>query len=475
MLIRGAAIHRHGTGDLRIDGGIIAAIGDLAPRPGEAVVEARGGALLPGLHDHHIHLAALAVRAASVDCGPPTIRDRADLARALSRPGTGWLRGFGLCESVLDGELPDAAALDRMVPDRPVRLQHRTGRMWLLNSAALDALLASSTPPPGLERIGGRFTGRLFDEDAWLQGALAAAPPGFAAISHDLARFGLTGVTDMSPRNDPLIARHFACEISAGQLTQRLVVAGGLSLADAPCSGWQLGPAKLHLHEAALPDFDAACAWIAQAHAQGRGVAVHCVTEVELVFTLALFETAGARRGDRIEHASIVPADLAARMAALDLQACVQPHFVHRNGDRYLRDVEPHHHKNLYRLASLRRAGITLGGGSDAPYGSGDPWQAIRAAVLRSTLAGTPFTPDEALSPEDALALYLADPMDLSRQRQVTVGEAADLCLLGRPWHEARTRLTSADVRLTVVSGRIVHQSVDEPPFERLARCEAPA
>ena len=139
MLIRDAHIHRHGIGDLRIDGGIVAAVGQLIPRPGEAVVEARGGALLPGLHDHHIHLSALAVRAASVDCGPPAIRDRDDLARALSHPGTGWLRGFGLCESVLDGELPDAAALDRIVPDRPVRLQHRTGRMWLLNSAALDA------------------------------------------------------------------------------------------------------------------------------------------------------------------------------------------------------------------------------------------------------------------------------------------------------------------------------------------------
>ena len=32
----------------------------LRPRPGEQVIEADGAALLPGLHDHHLHLASLA-------------------------------------------------------------------------------------------------------------------------------------------------------------------------------------------------------------------------------------------------------------------------------------------------------------------------------------------------------------------------------------------------------------------------------
>ena len=475
MLIRGAEIPGHGIVDVRIEGPTITALGHVAPLPGEPVIEAGGGALLPGLHDHHIHLAALAVRAASVDCSPPAIGNHEDLARALTRPGTGWLRGFGLCESVLDGELPDAAALDRMVQHRPIRLQHRTGRMWLFNSAALDELLAKNAPPPGLERIGGRFTGRLFDEDAWLHRALGSTPPDFTEASRDLSRFGVTGVTDMSPRNDAAIAGHFAAEIARGHLSQKVVLAGQLSLAEAPQDGWRLGPAKLHLHETALPDFDDTCGWIARAHTQGRGVAVHCVTEVELVFTLALFETAGTQRGDRIEHASVVSLELAARMAALGLWACVQPHFVHESGERYLRDVEPRHHADLYRLRTLEEAGIPLAGGSDAPYGSPDPWAAIRAAVLRSTSAGTPFTPAEALSPEGALALYLADPLDLARQRRIAVGEPADLCLLDRPWTLARTRLDSADVRATITSGQLVYQRIDQSPIERLSCREAAA
>ncbi|WP_347812964.1 amidohydrolase family protein [Novosphingobium sp. PhB165] len=461
--------------DLRVEGDVISAIGALTPRPGEPVIEAKGGILLPGLHDHHIHLAALAVRAASIDCGPPAVRDRDDLARALTQPGSGWLRGFGFCESVLEGTLPDASVLDTMVQHRPARLQHRTGRMWLLNSAALDELLAENTTPPGLERDGDRFTGRLFDEDAWLQQALAGTPPDFSQASADLARCGVTGLTDMSPRNDAVMAHHFAQQAECGHLAQHAVIAGRLSLVDAPQHGWRLGPAKLHLHEAALPDFDATCAWIAEAHAQKRGVAVHCVTEVELVFTLALFEVVGAQHGDRIEHASIVSPELAARMAALGLWACVQPHFIHERGERYLRDVEAQYQPDLYRLRSLLEAGIVLAGGSDAPYGSPDPWAAMRASVLRGTREGTPFNPDEALTPEQALALYLADPLDLSRQRRIAVGEVADLCLLDRPWREVRERLESADVRATLVSGKLVHQRIDESPVQRLARREAAA
>ena len=122
------------------------------------MIAAHGGALLPGLHDHHIHLASLAVRKSSVWCGPPEITTPDALARRLTEPGTGWIRAIGYHESVLGG-LPDARALDRIVADRPLRLQHRSGRMWLLNSAALDLLLSRADPPAGLERGAAGFTG----------------------------------------------------------------------------------------------------------------------------------------------------------------------------------------------------------------------------------------------------------------------------------------------------------------------------
>lgn len=462
MLIRRADVSGVGLADVRVENGRITDIGTAVRRPGELVIEANGGALLPGLHDHHIHLSALAARASSVHCGPPEVPDEAALAARLAIPGNGWLRGIGYHESVMG--LPDARELDRVQADRPLRIQHRSGRLWLLNSAGLEQLLSRANPPPGLERGPDGFTGRLYDADAWLSQALASEPPDLRAVSTELARHGISGVTDMSPRNGPGMAAHFAAQMEEGTLAQHCIVAGALALAQAEPGPWQLGPAKLHLLESDLPEFDGTVGFIAAAHGQGRGVAVHCTTEVELVFALAALEAAGVRSGDRIEHASVASLELVDRMAADGLAVCVQPHIVRERGDRYLQDVEPRYQPDLYRLASLAEAGLTLCGASDAPFGSADPWHAMRAAVERTTLGGLTISADEALSPEAALRLYLADPNELSRQRRIAVGEAADLCLLGRPWAEARARLSSDDVRATVIAGRLVHDSVDQPP-----------
>ena len=466
MLIRGAEVWGHGLADVLIAGGRIVEIRSFASHTGAPdTINAHGCALLPGLHDHHIHLAGLAVRAQSVWCGPPEVETPEALAtRLAAQPGSGWLRAIGYHESVMG--LPDSAALDRLVPDRPLRLQHRSGRMWLLNSPALAELLARAEPPPGLEREGGRFTGRLFDEDQWLQRVLASQPPDFTALSAELAACGLTGITDMSPRNDPAIAAHFAAQRRSGSLLQTAMLAGSLALAEATPDLWQLGPAKLHLHEAALPPFDETADFITAAHGQGRAVAIHCVTEVELVFALAALESAGVRRGDRIEHASIVPPDLLTRTAALGLAVCVQPHFVAERGDAYQRDVEARHQGDLYRLASLAASGIALAGGSDAPFASADPWAAMRAAVERQTSDGHSFGPAEALTPEAALALFLADPDDLARQRCFVVGGPADLLLLDRPWQSARERLTSADVALTLIGGKIAFNGINQAPVQ---------
>lgn len=462
MLIRNAEVWDGALTDVRIERGLIAAIGKLPRLPGEESLDARGGALLPGLHDHHVHLAGLAARAASVWCGPPEVNTPEELAERLGCPGKGWLRAIGYHESVMG--LPRAGELDSLVPDRPLRMQHRGGRMWLLNSMALSLLLERAAPPEGLEREAGGFTGRLFDDDAWLRQALGSTPPDFGEASARLAGYGVTGMTDMTPQNDPAMAGHFAAQMESGALRQRCWLAGALALADAAEGPWRLGPAKLHLHEAALPEFADTASFIAQAHDQGRSVAVHCTTEVEMVFALTALETAGVTPGDRIEHASIADAGHIGRMAENGIAACVQPHFVFERGDRYRIDVEARHLPDLYRLSSLRAAGIALAGGSDAPFASADPWDAMRAAVSRRTREGAIIGDDEALDPEAALSLYLAAGDDLSRQRRIAPGEPADLCLLNRPWRQARERLLSADVRATFAAGRLIHDRIDQPP-----------
>jgi predicted amidohydrolase YtcJ len=453
MLITNAELETCAHAAVRIDRGIISAIGALQPHPGEHIIDAQGGLLLPGLHDHHIHVASLAASFASVNCGPPEITTAAQFEARLRGPGTGWLRGTRYHESVAG--MLDAAALDRIVPDRPVRVQHRSGRMWFLNSAALDDLLAEHAPPPGLERS----TGRLFDEDAWLRRTLGSKPPSFAPVGALLARAGVTGLTDMSPANDAPIARHFAAEQARGALPQRILLAGRPSLTSRDMAGnMTLGAAKLHLHEADLPPFENAVVFMKDAHARGRPVAIHCATEVELVFALACIADAGAAPGDRIEHASVAPDSAVREIARLGLAVVTQPHFIAERGDAYLAEMEPALHAILYRLRAFRHAGVVLAAGSDAPFGGANPWASMAAATSRQTRAGAPIGTAEALTPEEALDLYLRTPDALAIRRRIHPGASADLCLLDRPWSLARDALDAVQVRATLIGGRVVHQ-----------------
>lgn len=464
MLIRGAQLEDGRVTDVRVADGRIAAIGDLAPEAGDEFLDAKGGLLLPGLHDHHAHLVALAAAMDSVRCGPPEVHTPHDLRAALNRPGEGWLRGVGYHESVAG--MLDAAMLDRLSPPRPVRIQHRSGRMWFFNSAGLDIVAKAPGAAERLERENGCFTGRLFDSDAWLRTALRGSPPSLDAVGERLARFGITGVTDMSPANDAALAAHFAAEQAAHKLPQNLLLAGKRDLrANDMGPRMRLGPAKLHLHEADLPDLDVAADFIRTAHARGRRVAVHCVTDVELLFTLAAFDDAGAVPGDRIEHASIARPDEIARMKRLGLWLAVQPNFIAERGDQYLTDVDPENTPHLYRLKSFLDAGLTLAAGSDAPFGDPDPWAAMRAAVQRRTPSGIAMGEAEALTPEQALDLFLRDPLDFTQRRRVGAGAPADLCLLDCNWSEARADLSAAHVRSVFVAGRPVFDRIDQAPF----------
>lgn len=445
---------------VRIRGGQVLAIAPTLPAEmGEPIVDGGGGALLPGLHDHHIHLFAAAAARSSVDCGPPL--DAAGLARRLrgaaEAAGSGWVRGVGYHDAVA-GDL-DRDVLDACMGNTPARIQHCSGRLWVFNSAALDRLLGSGAEPVGydpFERQGGRLTGRLYDGDEWLKARLASQPPDLAGLSTELARRGVTGVTDTGHANDLRTYAALGEAQRRGEILQDLLVFGGPDLDRAQASpGIRAGAVKFHLHDNAPPDPADFTRDIARAHDAGRNIAVHCVTVADLVITLACLADAGARRGDRIEHASLVPPDLVDWIAALGVTVVTQPHFIAERGDGYLRDLDPAEIPWLYRAGSLIAAGVPIAAGSDAPYGKPDPWASMQAAVDRRTASGVRLGEAERLTPEQALALYSggADaPGEGARRLQV--GMTADLCLLDRPWAAARRTFGEVAVNLTLKAGR---------------------
>lgn len=435
--------------DVRLEHGRIAAIAPGLPRAPDEI-DGRGGALIPGLCDHHIHLLALAARRASVDLSDARSPDEVAARLAAAPPGP-WIRALGHHEALM-GDLT-RADLDRMAPGRAVRVQHQTGALWTLSSAAL-ARLPADDDPPGLDRA----SGRLFRGDAWLRSRLPDALPDLAPIGRALAACGVTALTDASVTTDATAAAHLADAHRRGDLPQRLMLMSGGALAAPDDAAFAVGPLKVLLDDHALPDFDLFLARIADARAWGRAVAVHCVTAAELALTLAVFQTAGARPGDRIEHGSVIAPEALAAVRDLGLTVVTQSVFVAERGDRYLAEVDPRDQPDLYRGASLLAAGIPLAASSDAPYADPDPWRGIAAAIHRRTASGQVLGPAERLAPERALGLYL-DAQDAPgrRARTVSVGAAADLGLLHTPLAAALEEPQAAHVRATFIAGAPVH------------------
>lgn len=443
--------------DVRLADGRVAEIGvRLAARGPE--LDGRGGALIPGLCDHHIHLFGLAARADSVVLDGA--RNAAEVAArvqaaTVARPPGGWVRALGYDEGMA-GELT-RATLDALAPDHRLRVQHRTGALWVLNSTALASLDLTDAPDCVERDADGRPTGRVWRGDAWLRSRIGAEPPPLAPVGRTLAAYGITAVTDASVTTDAGAAARLGAAHGTGELPQRLMLMSGGPL-EAPANGaFAVGPVKVLLDDHALPDFDDLTGRIAAARAQGRTVAVHCVTAAELALTLAALGAAGARPGDRIEHGGVIGPEAVGQIRALGLTVVTQPAFVTERGDRYLREVEACDQPDLYRCASLISAGVPVAGSSDAPYASPDPWAGIAAAVSRRTAGGAALGADEAVTPAQALGLYLDDPTAPGRRaRRVALGEPADLCLLRAPLREALAAPSAELVAATVVGGGVV-------------------
>ena len=448
------------------------------PAAGDEVFDAAGGALLPGLHDHHIHLLALAAALRSVRVGPADVRGAEGFVRALRaadaalEPGR-WLRAVGYHESV-PGPL-DRHVLDAIVPGRPVRVQHRGGAMWVVNSAAASALglapaaaaAAAQDPVAGGEICGvipagvelgadGLPTGRLFGADSWLGPRVPREPLDLAHVGRTLLDLGVTGVTDATPTERGEDLELLAGAVAEGALPQEVMVTGGPGLDPAAGAALERGPVKLVVADHRLPRLDGLVTAIAGAHRAGRAVAVHCVTRVGLLLALAAWDETGARPGDRIEHGAVVHPAEAIRLAAHGLAVVTQPAFVAERGDDYLAEVDRDDRPYLWRCAGLLRAGIPVGGSTDAPFGPADPWQAIAAATNRRTPSGRVLGEDERLDPRRALDLFLGPPSAPGGPpRRIAVGIPADLCLLAAPLKHA-LETSSADLVLaTVRAGRL--------------------
>ncbi|WP_370890395.1 amidohydrolase [Janibacter sp. GXQ6167] len=424
--------------DVRIERGVITEVGPRLTRHGEEVIDAGGRPVIPGLWDAHVHLGQWAAAGARWDLAgtespeavTALLADRLHLATGQMSPQTPVLEGFGYRTANWHRQ-PSTAELDAVVGDRPVVLISGDCHTGWLSSAAYRLL--GEEPRAG-----------AVDEDEWFDLYFKIEqlpiPPErlrerYARVIEGAAALGVVGIVDLEFADGWMDwPDRFADGLDALRVRTatyppglNAVIAAGLRTGQPlhPSGLLEMGPLKV-ISDGSLNTRTAYCctpfvtddhlehprgklnvdlaeltALIGRAHEHGLESAVHAIGDAALAGALDAFEATGARGS--IEHAQLVDfADLP-RMARLGVRASVQP--AHLLDDRDTAEsIWPDRLDRCFAYASMRRSGVELRLGSDAPVAPLDPWLAMDAAVRRTPLGHGPWSPHEALTPGQALA-----------------------------------------------------------------------
>ncbi|MFJ2618684.1 amidohydrolase [Glutamicibacter sp. NPDC087344] len=225
------------------DGRILAVGGnELLDLAGEAttLIDAQGGAILPGINDGHLHFAASAViRHEHLDLKTAASWDEViDRLEAAQADDSGWIRASGWDQAALGSE-----GIQRMFTaggDTPVVAFDASGHQVMINAAALSVLeLHVPAPVPGgviSRSADGTPSGLFIDaamrlvNDALPGFSQAALRRAFTAHQHELHALGLTSLTEpgLGPGGRTLMGA--VCDEQALKLMAQLSRDGELSL-----------------------------------------------------------------------------------------------------------------------------------------------------------------------------------------------------------------------------------------------------
>ncbi|MEV4317028.1 amidohydrolase family protein [Actinocrispum sp. NPDC049592] len=438
LLLRDVRLGLGGSrADVLIEDGRVAAVGPgLA---GDEVVDGRGGTVLPGLVDAHVHATQWASSRRRISLAGATSAAAAVATVAREAGANELVMGHGFRDGTWP-DLPHKDMLERALPGRAVALFSNDLHTLWLSPAALR--LIGRAHPTGvlLENDCMAATAELPSAsvdtlDQWvLEATDAAAARGVTGIvdyeysdtvADWLRRLALrplgvrVAAVISRPLLDTAIARgHRTGDVVAPGITvgpYKLFVDGSLNTRTAYCHEPYPGQDGHGLLE--LP-FDALVSLMDKAFRHGLSPAVHAIGDHANTIALDAFEKVGCP--GRIEHAQLVRESDLGRFAALGVIASVQP--AHQPDDR---DVADQHWAGrtgrAFPYAALLRAGATLEIGSDAPVAPLDPWDGIASAVTRTDDTRPPWHPEQAIDLETALAAASKG------RRGVAVGDVADL------------------------------------------------
>jgi predicted amidohydrolase YtcJ len=441
---------------------------------GDATVrEEYDGYVFPGFHDAHCHTTAFGLSLSELDLSTPPVHDLEQLyqaveSRARTTPPGEWVIGSGYDQNKIGGRHPELAKLDEVGLGHPVWLQHTSGHMCVINSAAADRFELPRTVPGGRVAFDGegRFTG-LLEERAQALVQQVVLPRSLetlaAAIGRAHERYlseGITSVCDAGVAGGwigqspvEIAAYQLARERGVLKVRTTLMVSidalqevrghrddgldGALGLPGGIRTGFgddvlRIGPVKVFSDGSLIgrtcwmdhgfegepentgypqADPEELRRAIVGAHLAGWQVATHAIGDKAVRFVIDCYADALGRRPrpdhrHRIEHCGITTDAAVARIAELGIVPVPQGRFVGEIGDGMLAALGPARAAQAYRLRSFLRAGAILPGSSDRPVVTGRPLLGIQDMVRRSTDSGSPFGRDEALTVEEAMRAY---------------------------------------------------------------------
>jgi predicted amidohydrolase YtcJ len=484
---------RAGAGEaLLVRGGVIEAVGPLGglrklAGRGVEPVDLRGGALLPGFVDAHIHLVTWLRTLREPSFGAEQTPEALEAlvrrrARSL-RPGE-WLTVRGWIPRAWPAEALARATLDRIAPDRPLVLYAADGHSVWANGEALSrcGVNGRTRTPDGGEIVRdprGEPTGQLIEEAANL---VRPHVPRLEDPKQELAdavaearRLGITSAHDF----DRSAAGRAAAEDldREGRLGLRLVQSIPVAQLDAAIelglrSGFgsdrlRIGPVKMFadgtlgsstaLLEApyegtsnvgiAVTPAEELREKTARAARAGLSVAIHAIGDRAVRHALDAFE-ATLREGGRfpapprVEHVQLARREDFERFRRLGAVASVQPCHLLTDRDLAAR-IWGTRIDRSYAWKSLLRARATLYFGSDAPFDRPSPLLGLQAAVLRRDPARhpTPDQPAQRLRLAEALRAHVEWPHAAAgwtpRLGRLEPGWGADLVSLSADLREA--------------------------------------
>ena len=463
--------------------------------PGGEWIDLNGRAVIPGLVDAHVHFQGFSIFRQLVD-----LDEAKDLDEVLDRIARYigdkraktetqnkqiWIEGRGWAQdSWLVPVFPTAIQLDKIIPNDPVCLRHKSGHAAWVNSRALliAGITRTTADPPGgkIQRDAeGNPTGILFEDAMNLVTDLIPNPSidEIAAAMLDAQSYcwqaGLTGLHDFDGRScfQALQVLHqrdqLGLRIVKNIPVKRLTHAIGVGLRSGFGDEWlriggikifadgALGPRTAALVEPyednprnkgiMVTDKEEMMSYASQASANGLSVTVHAIGDKANHDVLDVYQMIRAEeklRGDgkklrhRIEHVQLLhPSDLN-RLAELDVIASMQP--THATSDMKMSDsLWGDRAQYSYAWRTVLNSGATLVFGSDAPIEKIDPIPGIHAAITRRRADGTPgvdgWFPKQKLTLEEAIHAFTMAAAQTSGQENrmgsIAPGKFADLTI----------------------------------------------